>query len=194
MNTHAEGAPNRLSWHGSGALAQTDASEVLWLDVTPEGGAGALDRAARTLHPAGPGLAALRSLIAQGDLPRALDAANCRHAPQPTVLRPASAGRLQQINVLPLEPGRVRIVLFLAPRTQPAPAPPRLSARERAVLDLLAAGLRRDRIAWRLNISLPTVDLHARNLRRKLSAGTTSEAIAHAMRLGLIAPPHKDPI
>lgn len=43
-----------------------------------------------------------------------------------------------------------------------------------------------DRMAYELNISLPTIDMHCRNLRRKLSAMTTSEAVAIAVRLDLI--------
>jgi DNA-binding CsgD family transcriptional regulator len=54
------------------------------------------------------------------------------------------------------------------------------------VLELAASGLRRDRIAHRLNISLPTVDMHSRNLRRKLSVMTTVEAVAVAIKMRLL--------
>lgn len=110
--------------------------------------------------------------------------------PAPSVLRPEDhqSGPVTQVNILPLEGQRIRVVLFIQPRAAPEPAPaaPTLTAREHDVLELLAGGLRRDRIAWQLGISLPTVDLHARNLRRKLSALTTSEAVACAIRIGLL--------
>jgi len=93
-----------------------------------------------------------------------------------------------QINVLPLKPGLARLVLFFEPATLVTAVDPipRLTRRETAILDLLAAGFRRDGIAWELNISLPTVDMHGRNLRRKLGATTMSEAVANAARHGLI--------
>lgn len=98
-----------------------------------------------------------------------------------------------QINVLPFQPGLARVVLFwahsdteISETEDPAPSVSVLSARERDVLELAAEGLRRDRIAYKLNISLPTVDMHARNLRRKLSALTTSEAVAIAVKMKLL--------
>lgn len=64
----------------------------------------------------------------------------------------------------------------------------RLSPREREVLLRLAQGLRNDRIAERMGISLPTVELHMRNARRKLSAATREQALARAIMLGLLTP------
>ncbi|MBU2867598.1 response regulator transcription factor [Pacificibacter marinus] len=93
-----------------------------------------------------------------------------------------------QINVLPFYPGLARIVLFwMRANTETLDVQaPELSVRERAVLNLFAAGLRRDRIAHELNISLPTVDMHSRNLRRKLAARTTPEAVAIAINMQLL--------
>ena len=65
-------------------------------------------------------------------------------------------------------------------------ADPELTPRERDVLAAFAAGLRRDRVAHRLGITLPTVDLHAANLRRKLGARTVSEAVAKGYRYRLL--------
>ncbi|SFI64914.1 helix-turn-helix transcriptional regulator [Celeribacter neptunius] len=112
-------------------------------------------------------------------------------APDSTVLLPevpASNGPVQ-INVLPFQPERVRIVVFWhnPDATFVSEQIPSLTARERAVLELAAAGLRRDRIGHQLNISLPTVDLHCRNLRRKLSALTMSEAVAVAARRNILS-------
>ncbi|MFZ5749040.1 MAG: helix-turn-helix transcriptional regulator [Pseudomonadota bacterium] len=61
-----------------------------------------------------------------------------------------------------------------------------LTVRERDVLALHARGMRRDRIAHRLGITLPTVDLHTANLRRKLKAQTIAEAVAKGYRFGLL--------
>ncbi|MEJ1999116.1 MAG: helix-turn-helix transcriptional regulator [Maritimibacter sp.] len=165
------------------------ASLLLWLDVAPNGRILDLDPSARPF---------VEDVARQSDVflikPErafltALRDADHPADPVPTVLYPEGVGTrtLRQVNVLPFRPGRIRIVLFAEPHQEPPPvAPPHLTPRERAVLGLLAAGLRRDRIAWELNISLPTVDMHARNLRQKLNALTTSAAVANAARYGII--------
>jgi len=120
----------------------------------------------------------------------ALRAACDSLAPVSTVFIPYDEAKpsVLQINVLPFLPGLARIVLFWMCATVETldTSPPELSVRERAVLNLFAAGLRRDRIAHELNISLPTVDMHSRNLRRKLAARTTPEAVAKAMNMQLL--------
>jgi DNA-binding CsgD family transcriptional regulator len=63
-----------------------------------------------------------------------------------------------------------------------------LSPREREVLLWLAAGYRNDRIAERMRISNPTVELHLANARRKLNAATREQALALALLLGAISP------
>lgn len=168
---------------------------LIWLDVAPDGRVLSLDPMARRMLGETLGEGAVFRMAPEHGFLAALGRANRPDDPAPSVLRPpgaraaaaAAAATLVQVNVLPVTPGRVRLVLFVDPPEAQDPAPP-LTPRERAVLDLLAAGLRRDRIAWRLNISLPTVDMHVRNLRRKLSAQTTSAAVASAARHGLIAP------
>ena len=62
----------------------------------------------------------------------------------------------------------------------------RLSPRETDVLGRFAQGLRPDRIADRMGLSKRTVDMHAANARRKLHARTVAEAVAKAVRRGLI--------
>ena len=56
----------------------------------------------------------------------------------------------------------------------------RLTAREREVLDRIAHGLQSKEIAWKLGISIRTVDLHRSNILSKLSARNTSQAVAIA--------------
>lgn len=64
--------------------------------------------------------------------------------------------------------------------------PAGLTAREVEVLALLSDGLPNAQIAERLVISQKTVDHHVSAILRKLDAGTRGEAVATAMRLGLV--------
>jgi DNA-binding CsgD family transcriptional regulator len=57
-----------------------------------------------------------------------------------------------------------------------------LSPREKECLQLIADGLKQDALADRLGLSLPTVELHLRNARRKLKARTLAQAVARALR------------
>jgi len=63
-----------------------------------------------------------------------------------------------------------------------------LTAREREVLALVAAGLSNGRIAEQLNLAPSTVRFHLRSLRGKLGVATRAEAIAWAHRRGLVPP------
>jgi DNA-binding NarL/FixJ family response regulator len=63
-----------------------------------------------------------------------------------------------------------------------------LTAREREVLDLLCQGLGNQEIAGLLVISRRTVENHIRSLFHKLGVRTRSQAILHAMKLGLVRP------
>jgi DNA-binding NarL/FixJ family response regulator len=62
-----------------------------------------------------------------------------------------------------------------------------LTDREAAVLVLLAEGLSHDQIGERLSISGETVRTHVRKASDRLGATTRTEAVAKALRLGLIA-------
>ncbi len=69
---------------------------------------------------------------------------------------------------------------------------PRLSDRERQVLDLLAEGLGVSAIAGRLYLSESTAKSHIGRIYDKLGAANRAQALVAAMRLGLIsstAPP-----
>ena len=65
---------------------------------------------------------------------------------------------------------------------------PRLSDRERQVLELLAEGLGVTAIAGRLFLSESTAKSHIGRIYEKLGAGNRAQALVTAMRLGLIAP------
>ena len=63
-----------------------------------------------------------------------------------------------------------------------------LTARERECLSLLARGMRNDRIAHELDVSMVTVEFHLANARRKLNSATREQALALAVQMGLVTP------
>lgn len=73
----------------------------------------------------------------------------------------------------------------------PGPDGPRLSQRERQVMELLAQGLTGEQVAVLLVLSPETVKTHVRNAMGKLHATTRVHAVALALRDGHIsAPPY----
>lgn len=66
--------------------------------------------------------------------------------------------------------------------------PPPLNRRELDIVELLAQGLSDRQIAERLAISHETVRSRVKALRRKLGTSTRAEAVAKALRLGLVQP------
>ncbi|MGN6452132.1 MAG: LuxR C-terminal-related transcriptional regulator [Steroidobacteraceae bacterium] len=71
-------------------------------------------------------------------------------------------------------------------RVPPAALAPRspLSARERALLELVAAGLGNKAIARKLGVSINTVKYHLASIFAKLDARTRAEAVSAAARRG----------
>ncbi|HEV2036292.1 MAG TPA: LuxR C-terminal-related transcriptional regulator [Candidatus Dormibacteraeota bacterium] len=61
-----------------------------------------------------------------------------------------------------------------------------LTQREMEVLALAAAGLTHKEIAMRLGISAKTARNHLANLYGKLGIHVRTQAVAHAVRLGLV--------
>jgi two-component system response regulator FixJ len=74
------------------------------------------------------------------------------------------------------EIGRRRLSHAVDPRQLEALK--RLTQRERQVLEEIARGLQSKEVAWKLGISVRTVDVHRSNILAKLSARTTSQAVA----------------
>lgn len=62
---------------------------------------------------------------------------------------------------------------------------PELTRREREVLKLLSEGMRTAGIASRMNLAPTTVNVHRRNLMRKLGLHTVAELTKYALREGL---------
>ena len=66
--------------------------------------------------------------------------------------------------------------------------PQRLAPREREVLRLVAEGKRSNEIANLLHISPATVEVHRRNITRKLELKTVAELARYAVREGIVPP------
>lgn len=64
---------------------------------------------------------------------------------------------------------------------------PVLGPRELEVLDLAAKGMTNKQISYKLNISENTVGAHLANIFRKLKVESRTEAILHAMKMGLLS-------
>jgi DNA-binding NarL/FixJ family response regulator len=62
-----------------------------------------------------------------------------------------------------------------------------LGRREREVLRLIAEGVRSPAIALQLSISVATVEVHRRNIMRKLGLRTVADLTKHAIREGIVA-------
>ncbi len=71
-------------------------------------------------------------------------------------------------------------------RKRAQPAGPSLSAREREVLRMIAAGLTVPTIAKQLFLAPSTVKTHVQRLYEKLGVGDRAAAVAEAMRRGLL--------
>lgn len=66
---------------------------------------------------------------------------------------------------------------------------PQLSAREREVLQHVATGLTSVQIAELLHIAASTVEVHRRNIMRKLDLHNVAELTRYAIRCGIVANP-----
>jgi DNA-binding NarL/FixJ family response regulator len=76
---------------------------------------------------------------------------------------------------------------YLDPAVTQNGAPAQLTTRELEVLALLTEGLQHEDIGRRLGISSETVRTHLRKACDRLGAATRTQAVATALRLGLIA-------
>jgi DNA-binding NarL/FixJ family response regulator len=111
------------------------------------------------------------------------------HAGVP-VLRAAVRAAALGLTTLPAE---LRQDLVGAPAShesedgsEAADAPPGLTARELQVLQLLAEGASNKAIARRLGITPHTAKFHVAAIAAKLGASGRTDAVAKAMRLGLV--------
>jgi len=89
-------------------------------------------------------------------------------------------------SIRKVQKGRKAISPPVAERLATRLAVPELSEREREVLELLAAGKINKQIAKTLGIADGTVKVHVANILAKLGAQGRSEAVAVAVRRGLV--------
>ncbi len=66
---------------------------------------------------------------------------------------------------------------------------PRLTAREREILQLVAEGETHQRIAETLHISVRTVDTHCNNIMKKLDIHDTANLVTYAIKNGILILP-----
>ena len=78
-------------------------------------------------------------------------------------------------------PADVRLV-----KAQASDAEAQLTPREHDVLELLVDGAANKEIARRLGIAASTVKFHVRSIADKLGADGRAEAVAHALRRGIV--------
>jgi len=114
-----------------------------------------------------------------------------------------AGGHLRGVRAqhLPLRDGDAIVgVLILAFDVRQPPSEPiglephpRLTPRQREILELIASGLSTVEIAEELTLSTQTVRNYLRSVFRELHAHTRLEAIATAQRLGLLAAPALGP-
>ena len=64
-----------------------------------------------------------------------------------------------------------------------------LTEREREVLSLMIEGLNNTQIAGRLTVSPSTIKSHVSNILSKLGVASRTEAVALALRSGIVPPP-----
>jgi two-component system NarL family response regulator len=99
------------------------------------------------------------------------------------LLRAINVVNLGRNYLCPDVAATVTSALLDTPQTQ-APAP-RLTTRERQVLQLISEGHTSARIAERLHLAPSTVEVHRRNIMRKLDLHSVAELTKYAIRSGI---------
>lgn len=82
--------------------------------------------------------------------------------------------------------GELAFALVEGPNGTPGEPAPRLSRRQNEILQLLTQGLENKQIARQLGVSETTVKSHLRVIYAQLEASSRAEAVAVALRLGLV--------
>ena len=102
----------------------------------------------------------------------------------------ADAIRQVRNNKMYLSPGISNILTgnYVSNATRPyEQVLPRLSIREREVLQLLAEGKKTKQIAEQFHLSIKTIETHRRNIKMKYEVESLSELIRLAIREGLVS-------
>jgi DNA-binding NarL/FixJ family response regulator len=178
-------------------LMQTSCPDVLLLDVSlPDGDGLQLAPELRAICP-DTQILILTSLADESTLLRAIEAGVSgfvgKHRPVSEVfaaIRQASDGEIvMPSNLLVGLLTRRQVPARVEAARSPIEYEP-LTPREREILAHTAQGKSGAIIAQELNISLMTVRTHLRNLMSKLNVHSRLEAVAFALRHGLIEPPN----
>ena len=103
------------------------------------------------------------------------------------LLRAISAVHDNRTYLCPDIAGAVTGALFAGREERPRPLADRLGARERQVLGLVAEGFTSAQIADSLRIAQSTVDVHRRNIMRKLDLHSVADLTRYALRAGLVS-------
>jgi len=159
------------------AIEATSPRAAVWV---LGGDASALDRLRQAAEG---GLPVLALVAVPAEAREALAAGASGALPREASADRIAAGlRAVAAGLVVLDPGSAGELL------RPAPAAPAegLTPRELEVLSLLAEGLSNKAIAERLGISDHTAKFHVNAILGKLGAGSRSEAIVRAARLGLV--------
>jgi DNA-binding NarL/FixJ family response regulator len=162
------------------ARYQQHAPDITLMDLQlPDiGGVDAI-RAIRQLDP-GARIIVLTMYKGDEDIHRALDAGARTY-----LLKDTLADDLPRI-VREVHEGRRPLPPDVVARLEERAAAPTLTSREVEVMRLLASGRRDKEIAVALAISSQTVRVHVKNIYAKLGVGDRTEAMAVALRRGII--------
>lgn len=112
----------------------------------------------------------------------------------PGMLKPSASAQRQTLHLLAMHYHLACERALCQPVSAPslpspeAPRPPRLSPREREVLQWVAKGKTGWEIAQILNLTERTVVYHVENAKAKLGSSSRSHAVVVALNLGLIEP------
>jgi len=107
-------------------------------------------------------------------------------SPLPALLTEPRRGRLCALTVgATLIVSAARKLQGHPPSGRPGAAPP-LTARQRQVLQTLAAGCTTKEVAARLGLSTRTVRMHLLAVQRRFGTRTRLQTLAQAVRLGLL--------
>ena len=100
------------------------------------------------------------------------------------LLRAVSSVRLNRIYLCPEIASTVTSALIDG--TEGVSGRPRLGAREKQILEMVADGQTSSEIAARLNLATSTIEAHRRNIMRKLDVHTIAGLTKYAIRSGYV--------
>ncbi|HVF21004.1 MAG TPA: response regulator transcription factor [Mycobacteriales bacterium] len=165
------------------AALEADLPDVLVVDIgLPDGDGLDLVRSVRARHDA-IGIVVLTMYADDDHMFAALDAGASAFVPKSEPSDRVLAAARHAVSA----PGSFTASeLASAMQRKLAPATVKLTARERDVLELLAEGLTTSTIARRLFMSESTAKGHLAKLFEKLDATNRTQAVMHAVRLGLV--------